>query len=166
MRPSPGAATGDGQSDSEKSGPSGRPDVSAGGDARAPKLVCFSASALAHERERYLDAGFDDFIGKPFRYEQIVECLARLLKVTFDAVEAAGEPPADGGQSPMELPAELLLRLREAAERASATRLAQACAEMETKGGPYRALAARLAALGQAGDFDGILSALQTLREG
>jgi hypothetical protein len=42
---------------------------------------------LRKRQELYLAAGFDDFIAKPFRFERICECLARLLRVEFaDAV--------------------------------------------------------------------------------
>jgi CheY-like chemotaxis protein len=129
------------------------------------KFVCFSASALAHEQQRYLDAGFDDFIGKPFRYEQFVECLARLLKVRFEDAPDAAEAEADSGLPVITLPPALGLRLREAAERASATRLTQACTELEVLGEAGSRFAGRLSALAQAGDFEGILSLLDS-REG
>jgi len=128
------------------------------------KLVCFSASTLAHEQQRYLDAGFDDFIGKPFRYEQIVECLARLLKVEFVQAPDAARAEADSRLPDITLPSELIQRLREAAERASATRLAQASAELEMLGEPEAKFARRFSELAQAGDFEGILSVLDSVK--
>jgi signal transduction histidine kinase/CheY-like chemotaxis protein len=47
------------------------------------KLVAISASVLKHERMQYTQKGFDGFIGKPIRFEQICECLEKLLGVTF-----------------------------------------------------------------------------------
>ena len=45
------------------------------------KIVAHSASAFDHEQNRYLDAGFDDFFAKPFRYERVCECLANVLDI-------------------------------------------------------------------------------------
>jgi CheY-like chemotaxis protein len=48
------------------------------------KVVATSASALEHERERYLEAGCDEFVAKPFRSERIYATLKHLLGVEFD----------------------------------------------------------------------------------
>ena len=48
------------------------------------KLVAVSASVLSHEQRLYREAGFDHFIPKPFRFEQVCECLKRLLDVDFE----------------------------------------------------------------------------------
>ncbi|MEZ5672022.1 MAG: response regulator [Thiotrichaceae bacterium] len=45
--------------------------------------VAISASTLRHQM-RPLDAGFDDFISKPFRFEAVYECLAKYLDVKFE----------------------------------------------------------------------------------
>ena len=41
------------------------------------QVVATSASALEHERERYLEAGCDDFVAKPFRGERIYAALKK-----------------------------------------------------------------------------------------
>ncbi|MDA1277518.1 MAG: response regulator [Verrucomicrobia bacterium] len=61
-----------------------------GGPNRA-RLVAVSASVLKHEQESYADAGFDGFVPKPYRFEQIRECLEKHLGVTFEDVDAASE---------------------------------------------------------------------------
>jgi signal transduction histidine kinase/DNA-binding response OmpR family regulator len=48
------------------------------------KLVAISASVLKHEQMEYTRKGFDAFIGKPFRFEQICECLEKLLGRNFE----------------------------------------------------------------------------------
>ena len=60
------------------------------------KLVAMSASALEHERERYLKAGCDDFVAKPFRAERIYRCLWNLLDVQFILKEKAERPIGTG----------------------------------------------------------------------
>ena len=67
------------------------------------KIVAVSASALKHERQTYLETGFDGFIPKPFRFERISECLVTLLAVEYETSEVS-------------LPEELLMRLKGAAE--------------------------------------------------
>jgi len=49
------------------------------------KLVAISASVLKHEQMQYTKEGFDAFIGKPFRLEEICECLEKMLGVTFES---------------------------------------------------------------------------------
>ena len=39
-------------------------------------IVAVSASALAHEQQAYLQAGFAGFLAKPLRFEQVCQCLA------------------------------------------------------------------------------------------
>src|SRR6185436_8918197 len=51
------------------------------------KLVAISASVFEHEQQGYLAAGFDAFIGKPFRFEEVYDCLQRLLHVQFSYAE-------------------------------------------------------------------------------
>jgi len=47
---------------------------------RRLRLVATSASALAHERLAYLDAGFDDFLAKPIQIAGVFRCLCVLLQ--------------------------------------------------------------------------------------
>jgi PAS domain S-box-containing protein len=46
-------------------------------------IIALTASAIDEERETVLAAGFDDFIGKPFRTEVIFEKLAQYLGVSY-----------------------------------------------------------------------------------
>jgi signal transduction histidine kinase/ligand-binding sensor domain-containing protein/CheY-like chemotaxis protein len=48
------------------------------------KLVAISASVLKHEQSLYAEAGFDAFVPKPFRFEELVECLETQLGVSFE----------------------------------------------------------------------------------
>ena len=129
---------------------------------QTPKLISLSASAFAHEQERYRQAGFDDFISKPFRFERICECLSRLLKVEFEY--AATDKNAIQDSKDLELcsiiPADLITRLREAAERRSVTRLEKCLQEVERCGEGGRKATLHLRELVQGGDLDGILKML------
>ncbi|MCP5528344.1 MAG: response regulator [Verrucomicrobiales bacterium] len=133
---------------------------------RCPRLVALSASALAHERQRYLDSGFDDFLAKPFRVEQLCACLRALSGVRFEeAPRQPGEspPPRSGDRGPLSLPTFLAQQLRHAAALYRTSELKQCIREIETLGPDAAALAGRLAALNQAGDMEGIMAALDRL---
>jgi signal transduction histidine kinase/CheY-like chemotaxis protein len=106
-----------------------------------PKLVAVSASALAHERDAFLQAGFDDFLGKPVQMAALQDCLVRLLGVPFADTQTA--PATDPADKP-NMPDTLLRSLREAAARHNVTDLKRHLADLEALGAPERALAFRL----------------------
>jgi len=94
-------------------------------------IVAISASTLVHERERYLSQGFADFIGKPFLAEQIYDCLARLLHVEYKYTEVIAKHDERLEFSKINLPYELFLRLKEAAEINNKTELESCLDEVE-----------------------------------
>ncbi len=111
------------------------------------KLVAMSASALEHERERYLKAGCDDFVSKPFRAEQIYRCLANLLGVKFvprEKPKNQSEPEISIDLGQLSLSDDLALRLTTAAELHSATVLKSCLQEVEQLGKPGVRLAQHL----------------------
>jgi CheY-like chemotaxis protein len=63
-------------------------------DGRAVKIVILSAFAFAEYRAEALRAGVDDFVSKPYRTDEIFDCLARRLGVRYryeePTVEAVG----------------------------------------------------------------------------
>ncbi len=48
-------------------------------------VVAVTAHAMRHDRQKCLDAGCDDYLPKPFTWEQLSACLARYLKRRVDA---------------------------------------------------------------------------------
>ena len=102
-----------------------------------PRIIATSASALTHERDRYLNAGCDDFMAKPFRAERVYGCLRQWLGVEFEQM-----PPATGGVDrsttldlrQLTLPEDLAARMTMAAELHSATVLKSCLLEVETLG--------------------------------
>jgi len=133
----------------------------------AMKLVCFTASAMAHEESRYRQCGFDDFIAKPFRVDRICRCLRELLQARFE--EAAAAPAA--GESTVlvlasvYLPPDLLKRLRTAAREASATQLKKCVASLEQLGPEPARLAAELRPLIREFDMEQIVDILKEVSE-
>lgn len=111
-----------------------------------PKIIATSASALPHERARYLQAGCDDFVAKPFRSERIYGCLRQWLGVTFETttVEADAAPQESLDLRQLSLPEDLAARLAMAAELHSATVLKACLLEVEKLGPAGERLAGHL----------------------
>ena len=99
-------------------------------------VVATSASVLDGERERCLAEGCDVFVAKPFRADQIYECVAGLLGVTFHVEPRACAPVRDTRLEleQMVLPGDLAARLSHAAELHSATAVRGCLHELERLG--------------------------------
>ena len=127
------------------------------------KIIAISASTLRHEQEEYFQAGFDDFISKPFRFERLCECLANVLAVEYEYAEVVSDEPEESPEidkAKVVLPEDLLSRLKEAAERYSLTRLNHCFAEMEELGEDAQTLVEHLRQLARNQDMEGILDVL------
>jgi signal transduction histidine kinase/CheY-like chemotaxis protein len=127
------------------------------------KIVAISASALKHERQMFLEEGFDDFIAKPFRFERICECLANLLHVEYEKMDKVQGKPID--LEKIKLPKELFLHLREAAEFGRVTELDKLLNEVEQVGEQGVLLAEQLRGLTQNFDTEGILEILGDIQD-
>ncbi len=130
----------------------------------ALKIVAVSASTLEHEQQEFLEQGFDDFVPKPFRVEQIYGCLAKHLGVEFEYGEAGvvseeAAPDLEG----IRLPGDLHARLQEAAELYSVTELEGYFSEMEQLGEGHQQLADHLRGLRRKHDIEAIISILQEI---
>lgn len=131
------------------------------------KLVAISASVFEHEQQGYLAAGFDAFIGKPFRFGEVYDCLQRLLHVQFTYAEdkpAAPQEAAKPDPQTVTLPADLLRRRQEAAARYSVTKLEQGLGELESDGESGQRVAAYFRGLIQRGELEAIAEFLQEVR--
>ena len=124
------------------------------------KIVAVSASVMAHQEERYLSAGFDAFIGKPFLAEDIYSCLAQLLRVEYEYVSDAEASEF----SDISLPADLLVRLKTAAHFGEFTQLSNSLSEMREPGKAAQRLADRLLKLARALDMAEILNILEGVK--
>jgi CheY-like chemotaxis protein len=129
------------------------------------KLVAISASTLQHEQQAYLDAGYDDFISKPFRFERLCECLMNLLGVEFGKRKPeAAEPPTTEALK-VSLPTKLLNRMKNKAELYEVTDLRSCLLEVEALGSEGKRLADRLRALIRSYDMGAVLEFLSEMEE-
>jgi signal transduction histidine kinase/ligand-binding sensor domain-containing protein/CheY-like chemotaxis protein len=135
------------------------------GDA-APHIVALTASALAHERRCYLEIGFDDFIDKPFRTEQVYACLAQLLGVEFELEATKEKPPLPEAPSvgDVKLPAELHSALVDAIKVHSVTQLQEVLVQIDQLGAEEKNLSAHLRQLAARFDMRGIQQLIEALR--
>jgi signal transduction histidine kinase/DNA-binding NarL/FixJ family response regulator len=126
-------------------------------------IVAVSASALAHERQRYLQDGFAGFVPKPVRFEQVCQSLADFLRVEFEYAEPEAATPV---WADIVLPSDLLRGLREAAEQGEVTRLRADIEQVAVLGEPEKHLADRLAGLSRDLDLAAIRKILGALDDG
>ena len=63
-------------------------------EASQPFIVALTANAMAGDRERYLDAGMDDYVSKPLRVEELVASLKKAVS-TRSQRRAGIEPSSD-----------------------------------------------------------------------
>jgi CheY-like chemotaxis protein len=64
-------------------------------------VVAVSASSLEHERRFYIENGFQDFIGKPYPFQDVYRALVDYAGVTLHPVE----PPVEEAAAAAQLPA-------------------------------------------------------------
>jgi len=121
--------------------------------------VAITASGLLRPRSYYLDAGFDDFIGKPFLLETVSECIGKHLGVDFEReppIAAAVQLSQESGASEMRVPENFRRRLLAAAEINALTEIEDLIAELKQLDPAAQRLAAELEELLSRYDMDGI----------
>ena len=124
------------------------------------KVVAVTASVLGYGADYFLQMGFDAFVGKPYRSEEIAACLEQLLEVVLEEETAptASETPEEG---PLALPADLAQPLRQAIEAQSATRISGLLDRLETEGDAEQRLAVRMRQHLRQYDMDALLNLLE-----
>jgi CheY-like chemotaxis protein/nitrogen-specific signal transduction histidine kinase len=83
------------------------------------KIVAVTASAFKEQRQRMIDAGVDDFIGKPYHPEEIYTCLSKQLGIRFKYEELKETQDLASALTPemlSVLPAKLRIKLQDALE--------------------------------------------------
>ena len=128
------------------------------------EVVAISASVLGRERQEYLDAGFVDFIAKPFRFEQVIACLQTHLRAEFEYAEPNEEvaevaPDWNG----LQLPAALIADLQQATRLNNVTNIERHLQELEKLGEMPGKLATHLRRLKQRFDMNAIRTVLGEL---
>ena len=128
------------------------------------KIVAVSASTLDHERQKILELGFNGFLPKPFRTEQIYASLAEHLGVEFDYDEESADDGKPFDLEDIAIPEDLLKKLIQAAELSSVTELEQALDDVEELGPESANLATHLRNLSQDFKMEEILNMLKQIQ--
>ncbi|MBT4503662.1 MAG: response regulator [Gemmatimonadetes bacterium] len=130
----------------------------------ATKVAAVTASVFEHQRQEYLEAGFDEFINKPVRVEEIYACLVAQLGVEYDYAAVKETPVSDVVDwTDVSLPPPLYASLVTAAEEHSITQLQEHLRSLEGLGPKGQSLAAHLRLLESQYDMDGIKAVLQKI---
>ena len=123
--------------------------------------VAITASGLLRQRSFYIDAGFDDFIGKPFQFDKVCECMVRHLNVKFEheppAENTADAVPCDDEAAVVSLPDDLRARLLAAARINALSELETLKGELKALGPATACLAEKLEILLSSYDMEGII---------
>ena len=134
---------------------------------RRPVIIAHTASLVSLHRDEAMAAGCAGFLDKPFRAEQLYECLQAHLGVSFDYFSSTPEAESGPGQDCVSvvLPDDLCVRLTVAAELHSTTALKACLQELRELGSDEGALAERIRLLMRSYDMDGILQLLARVTE-
>ncbi|MES2316380.1 MAG: transporter substrate-binding domain-containing protein [Pseudomonadota bacterium] len=122
------------------------------------KIIAVTASAFRDERALIMAVGMDDFVSKPYREDEIFDCVALHLQVDFvradvalaEALAKASALPALQAADFAPLPAELRSQLRAALMALDRGQLAAVVAEIETE---WPELAAQIVSMTEAFKF-------------
>ena len=132
------------------------------------KLVCIAitASSLLRQAAYYQDAGFDDYLAKPFLFEKVCERLEKHLAVTFE--RKSGAATASGAADIVDLsgcciPTSLHSRLLRAAETNALSDLEQALADLRARDHDSHRLAEHFTRLASNYDTEGIAAELRNI---
>ena len=125
------------------------------------RVIAISASVLDFERKAALEFGFDAFIGKPFRFEQVYACLSELLEVEFVRGASEVESRTANASGNVDLPPALVERLTEAVTFRQVTQMESCFREMEQLSPGAGQMAAHLRELRQQHRMEEILSLLK-----
>ena len=94
------------------------------------KIIAVTASAFMEQRAEMLEAGMDEFVRKPYRFNEIYECLTRQLGVQYTYAQESIEPEmgdvALSNEVLSALPHELCVELRAALESLDGERISAA----------------------------------------
>lgn len=86
--------------------------------------VCITAHSFSYDKQYYLEVGFDEYIAKPFLFEQIYEVMHELLQISylyFDQDDEVFNGDSEGDSSAIDyssltIPKDVYQALKEAAE--------------------------------------------------
>ena len=130
------------------------------------RVVAVTASVLGYGTDYFIELGFDAFVSKPYRSEEIAACLEQLLGVDLEEEEETPATEEEIETGPVALSAALASALRQAIEAQNATRVSTLLDQLEEIGRAERRLAERLREQLRQYDMDTMLDLLEEVDRG
>jgi len=130
-------------------------------DGQSVKIVAVTASVFHEQQQEMLDAGMNEFVRKPYRFEEIYDSLARQLGIKYLYHAEAGQESASIALTPATLsvlPAALRTELKEALESLDNERITAAIKQVVEIDQPMAHMLSRLV---ENFDYPSILNALR-----
>lgn len=133
---------------------------------KRPVCIAITASGLLRHADYYTEAGFDDYLAKPFVFEMICEQLAKHLHLEFTEQQSAvtTAETAVFNTADYRMPAELYQRLQRAAKTNALSAIEETLDELRQRDGESRRFAERLARLAADYDMQAIEAELEKIR--
>jgi signal transduction histidine kinase/CheY-like chemotaxis protein len=131
------------------------------------KVIAVTASVFPEFRQKAIEAGFDDFLGKPFRVEELLQKLAKHLDVKFAPLAAAEPVPADrqvAADDYRGVAADQLERLRNALRIKNLTAIKAVAEQLSTDSGTA-AVGEKINKLARAFDFKQLANLVEGLEQ-
>ncbi len=132
-------------------------------EGQAVKIVAVTASAFKEQQQEMFDAGMDGFVRKPYRFEEIYDCLAKQLGIKYLYSAEVAEEVQTVALTPAmlrDLPRDLRAELRHVLEDLDSERIAVV---IERVSGQDAQLGLALQRLADNFDYPAILRALDEI---
>jgi len=133
------------------------------------KVVGLSASIYDYSTEQVQSAGFDDFLLKPFKTEEIIGCIDKLLSLEWERENKELSPKDDATQESdhfnIQLPEKLYESLKDSAADSNLTQFSEALKELEQMGMEGAGLASELNEFLKTYDFISIQEVLEKINQ-
>jgi len=143
--------------------------IRADGRLRGLKVIAVTASVFPEHRRKAIEEGFDDFLAKPFRMEELMETLKKHLDVELVPSAAVEEPPPRELEADREgrrsVPPEAVRRLRDALRIKNVTALKAVAGELSARAATA-AVGEEIATLAGSFDFQKLTGLLEDLERG
>ncbi len=116
------------------------------------KIVAVTASALKEQEATLRASGMDDYVSKPYHFEEIYHCLEKQLGLTYIYAEEANEP-----EIPMVVPPrEQLLELNQLIEVGQVFEIQEQASRLQSENEAFIPFAQQLMKLAKGFDIEGL----------
>lgn len=128
-------------------------------------MVLITVSIFEEDGGKIEDYNCDKFLLKPFKTDEMFQCLAKLLDIEFEEENQSSEELLNSKSSKLDfskltLPSNLLFKLKNGAQNYNIKELSKSLGELSKSGAKGLALANHLKVFSQKYDYQKVLAAL------